>query len=372
MQHVLQTWSPGLSRPTGDTLALCWEKLLQLLNTSSSLAVRSLCRLWGSTRGEPCPGGSWCAGSDSYTAGNGSKQLRACEPEAVPYLCCSLSAPCMEQGSNAEREPVFKTIQQSQRGSAQILTVKVLAFPIFDVSLLLSNSYSVIAGDTVFVPGAPEEPALRTEGEQQFSSELLPKYYNSRGSKFFLHTNMQKPHYKEASELIRGVVTEAHPGGQAQLPPLVFHFKRAKRLHPCPFALAVHVDVHGTPDVPTSVKVLRGPDNDVLPAWDEKGKEKAMLFKTTAPLWFALGAPDTKRCAHVCKTEETACDVSVCRARLGTEGSAQEQYSPSCYQGTLQTHPMQNAMLPTGNTFMAKYKTIPQDESSRTGVRWFN
>lgn len=72
-----------------------------------------------------------------------------------------------------------------------LFCLKVWAFPIFDLSLLFANSYSVIAGDTVFVPGAPEEPALHTQGKQQFSSKLLPKYYECRGSKFFLHTNMQ-------------------------------------------------------------------------------------------------------------------------------------------------------------------------------------
>lgn len=74
-------------------------------------------RLWGSMSASMEGGEGSCVrvgagvwGSDSYTAGNGSKQLRACEPEAVPYLCCSLSAPCTEQGSksysNAERRLV--------------------------------------------------------------------------------------------------------------------------------------------------------------------------------------------------------------------------------------------------------------------------
>ncbi|KAL2302361.1 hypothetical protein Nmel_009787 [Mimus melanotis] len=57
---------------------------------------------------------------------------------------------------------------------------------------LRSRQLSVIAGDTVFVPGTPEEPALHREGKEQFRSKLLPKSYNCRGSKFFLYTNMQK------------------------------------------------------------------------------------------------------------------------------------------------------------------------------------
>lgn len=72
-----------------------------------------------------------------------------------------------------------------------LFCLKVFAFPIFDLSLLFPNSYSVIAGDTVFVPGTPEEPALRKGGKEQFRCQLLPNYYNCRGSKFFLHTNMQ-------------------------------------------------------------------------------------------------------------------------------------------------------------------------------------
>lgn len=71
-----------------------------------------------------------------------------------------------------------------------LFCLKVLAFLIFDLSLLFSNSYSVIAGDTVIVPGPPEEPALRREGKEQLSSEFLPKYCNCRGSEFFLDTNM--------------------------------------------------------------------------------------------------------------------------------------------------------------------------------------
>lgn len=58
-----------------------------------------------------------------------------------------------------------------------LFCLKVVAFPICDVSLLFSNSYSVIAGNTVFVPGTPEEPALRKEGKEQFRGKLLPKYY---------------------------------------------------------------------------------------------------------------------------------------------------------------------------------------------------
>lgn len=72
-----------------------------------------------------------------------------------------------------------------------LFCLRILAFPIFDLSLLFSNSYSVIAGDTVFVPGTPEEPALCREGEEQFMSKLLPKSCNCRGSKFLLHINMK-------------------------------------------------------------------------------------------------------------------------------------------------------------------------------------
>lgn len=73
-----------------------------------------------------------------------------------------------------------------------LFCLKVFAIPIFDLPLLFANSYSVIAGDAVFVPGTPEEPALRRGGKEQLGCQLLPKYYNCRGTKFFLHTNMQK------------------------------------------------------------------------------------------------------------------------------------------------------------------------------------
>lgn len=42
-----------------------------------------------------------------------------------------------------------------------LFCLKIFAYPIFDLSLFFSNSYSMISGDTVIVPGTLEEPALR-------------------------------------------------------------------------------------------------------------------------------------------------------------------------------------------------------------------
>jgi len=61
-----------------------------------------------------------------------------------------------EEGNNFSLRITFILIPFCE----PLFCLKVFAFPIFDLSFFFSNSYSMIAGDAVIVPGTLEEPTL--------------------------------------------------------------------------------------------------------------------------------------------------------------------------------------------------------------------
>lgn len=73
---------------------------------------------------------------------------------------------------------------------------KIFAFPVFDLSFFFSNSYSMIAGDTVIVPGTLEEPTLGGGEKEEFRLKLLWKYYNYRGNTFFIRVRKLNTKYR--------------------------------------------------------------------------------------------------------------------------------------------------------------------------------